>query len=289
MENTRSRGWAITLNNYTAEEVEAWKEVEAEYTCFGKEVGAEGTPHLQGYVVFKNKKSLKQVKALWPRAHLEHARANAEANRTYCSKDGDFFEKGTAPKTNREKAQNAGKARWKETLKRAREGDMQWLEENEPYLMITSEKKLKSLKVFPTSTLNYAEEDTPHEWIYGPPGVGKSRGVFERYPDAYPKDTNRWWDDYKGEVVVIEEVDPETMKHLASKMKKWVDRYPFMGETKGGNIKLRPPKIIIISNYTIDECFESERDRAAMKRRVKVIPMGVTEEQPKAWHCSYNL
>lgn len=265
---SRSRNWCFTLNNYTAEEVEACEKegTVAKYLVYGKEIGECGTPHLQGYIQYKSLKTLKQVKLFLDRAHWEPARADGGANKKYCTKDGDFKEHGTPPKTQTEK----GKGRWKRVLEKAKEGDMEWLEENEPYLVLNSRKKLKAMKEFRTEVMDYTDEDTPHEWWYGETGTGKSRAFWEKFPEGYPKDTNKWWDDYEGQVVVIEEVDPETMKYLASKMKKWVDRYPFLGETKGGSIKIRPPKIVIISNYTIDECFSDPRDAEAMKRRCKV-------------------
>ena len=61
-------GWCFTLNNYSAEEQEALRNAPCAYMTFGRERGDEGTPHLQGYVQFKTEKSLKQLKALMPRA-----------------------------------------------------------------------------------------------------------------------------------------------------------------------------------------------------------------------------
>lgn len=35
-----------------------------------------------------------------------------------------------------------------------------------------------------------------HEWIWGEPGTGKTRGVWDKYPDLYVKNLNKWWDGY---------------------------------------------------------------------------------------------
>lgn len=49
-----------------------------------------------------------------------------------------------------------------------------------------------------------------NEWHYGDTGTGKSRHVRTKYPDAYIKGNNIWWDGYDGqEVVIIEEMGPK--------------------------------------------------------------------------------
>jgi len=46
-----------------------------------------GTPHFQGYVVFKNPQSLVALRALNGAAHYEVAQGSAAQNITYCSKE----------------------------------------------------------------------------------------------------------------------------------------------------------------------------------------------------------
>ena len=61
------------------------------------------TPHLQGYVHFKNEKSLKQLKALMPRAHVEARKGTIQQAIEYCQKEGDWEEHGEKPKMPKEK------------------------------------------------------------------------------------------------------------------------------------------------------------------------------------------
>lgn len=59
----------------------------ARFIVYQLEVGESGTPHLQGYVVFKKPMRLSAVRQLIPRAHLDIARGTNEQNIAYCTKD----------------------------------------------------------------------------------------------------------------------------------------------------------------------------------------------------------
>ena len=51
----------------------------------------------------------------------------------------------------------------------------------------------------------------------------------------------------------------------------WADHYPFKAATKGGQILIRPKRIIVTSNYPIAGCWEAQEDRDPMLRRFKVV------------------
>lgn len=100
-----ARNWCFTLNNYTDDEISLLRTISSQvrYLCFQKEIGQEGTPHLQGFISFKKQTSLRSVKALVSnRAHFEISKGSPKQNRDYCSKsdsgiEGSFEEFGELP------------------------------------------------------------------------------------------------------------------------------------------------------------------------------------------------
>lgn len=82
MNNWTSEDYARVVTFVTKKSVAAW--------IFGKEEGEEGTPHLQGYVRFKNHVRFTTIKNALPRAHIEKAKGSDEQNYVYCSKEGQF-------------------------------------------------------------------------------------------------------------------------------------------------------------------------------------------------------
>lgn len=89
----RSRKWCLTINNYTEEEKKINNFIDDTKTQYvwGFEMGEEKTPHIQGYLEFKNAVSFTKMKKLFPRAHIEKARGSSKSNYDYCTKDGDFI------------------------------------------------------------------------------------------------------------------------------------------------------------------------------------------------------
>lgn len=98
---TQCRGWCYTINNPTDEDMievgTLITDSEADYFINAEEVGEEGTPHYQGYVRFKTKKSLKYVKTCLTRAHLEMQKGTYIDAILYCMKDGCYIEQGDRP------------------------------------------------------------------------------------------------------------------------------------------------------------------------------------------------
>lgn len=105
-----AKRWVWTLNNPTDDEEQALgdaaaNEEEVEWCLFGRETGDSGTPHLQGAIIFKRRKTILQVKTFLgsERYHLEIMRGRPDQSEAYCKKDEDWEEFGTCPSVGGEK------------------------------------------------------------------------------------------------------------------------------------------------------------------------------------------
>lgn len=179
------------------------------------------------------------------------------------------------PESAANKGGQATKQKWFDALDAAKRGKF---DEIDPHIQIqyfTSLRKIHHEHLLESAPL---DGDLENLWYHGPPGTGKSRKARDENPNAFCKALNHWWDGYVGEsVVIIDEWEIGSGKFLGHHLKIWSDRYPFKMEIKGSTLPLqRPKRIIITSNYTIDECFGSDRMLcAAIHRRFRSVDFGL--------------
>ena len=275
-----SRGlrWCFTLNNYTEEEEECIKALpDIKYMIYGHEIAPEtGTPHLQGYIIFETRKYMTWIKNnTSPRIHLEIARGSVNQNRDYCSKGRNIIEIGEVPQEQWEAANEANKNKWDKARIAAKAGRFEeipsdlWIKYRKAWEQEYQDERINKQVRFDNLHNHYL-------WIYGESGVGKShlaREIATRLsPDEEPylKLVNKWWTGYRGQkVVIIEEVQKDIVPGLQSLLKQWVEKWEFAAETKGGQFtSLRPPYIIVTSNYCINDVFTEDADRKAMHRKM---------------------
>lgn len=100
--DNKAKRWVFTLNNWTANELQTILDsarTNASYAVVGREQGEGGTPHLQGYIEWNSAIRFTTCKNRLggDRLHIEVAKGDAQQNRTYCTKEGDFEEIGTCP------------------------------------------------------------------------------------------------------------------------------------------------------------------------------------------------
>lgn len=269
----RSRGWVFTWNNYTLHDLAYLNDLQCKYLIYGKEVGKQGTPHLQGYIHYHTLKSMAQVVKDMKRNHVEIAKWEDNAIK-YCKKDGNFFEKGEKPLTAKVKGAK-GKEYWDEQLKLIRDGKH---EDVDSKLQITLARNIDY--IYNKYNAKKKLEDTTEQniWYWGPTGSGKSRKAREDCGDKQPylKMCNKWWDHYQDEDIVLIEDFDKVHQVLIHHMKIWADRYPFLAEIKNCTRKIRPRKIIVTSNYHPMEIWDKKNDVDPIIRRFKIIEINTS-------------
>lgn len=259
-----AKNWLFTVNNYTPEDISLFEEFPCNYLIFGKEIGEKGTPHLQGYVQLLSKKRLTGLKKIHATAHWEAARGTAQENITYCSKDGELFAKGTAT----HERQRSDLHRLREDIQRSPQSKRKLFDDH-----------LETIAKYPR--IADALHDVYHPpmdldalenyWYVGPPGTGKSSTARKKFPEHFAKQPTKWFDGYdRQDTVILEELGPQHAT-LAPQLKIWADHYVFTAETKGSSRLIRPKRIIVTSNFTIDSIFPNQEDRDALHRRFKTI------------------
>jgi len=275
--HTRPRGWCFTLNNPTQDEINQVSTVPCRYIIFGHEIGENGTPHLQGYVHFKEATTFTRAKALLPRCHLEPRRGSPAQAIRYCKKDGLYTEIGESP---------VAANKWSRIIELSEKGYTNTIRQEYPDVYFKCAVRIKSMRVREPTII---EGDLTNEWWVGHTGTGKSKSLWRLYPDHYQKTLNKWWDGYQDEdIVAIEEWSPKN-DCTGSQLKIWADRYPFSAEVKGGTLsKIRPKKIIVLSNYDIATCFTDSRDNEPLLRRFQVFrfpdDLSVIERRAREYH-----
>lgn len=97
---SQAKHWCFTINNWTEQDQVKLRGLidHVDYYVFGRETGDSGTPHLQGYVAFKEPKRFARAKELiGVNAHLEVKRGSPKQAADYCKKEGDYEDYGTLP------------------------------------------------------------------------------------------------------------------------------------------------------------------------------------------------
>ncbi len=228
----RARRFHFVVNNYTLDDIEQVSTLDAQYLVVGAEVGEEkGTPHLQCYAYFKCLKSFRTLSKLVPRAAWMIAKGTAKQNQKYCSKSGDWYERGTIPKQGQRKDLDAIRSLALSEGMGAitATANFQQIRVAEKFLMYNEEPRTEAPKVY---------------WFYGSTGTGKSRTAHEMFPEAYIKPPNtKWWEGYDGhEEVIIDDYRPGMFG--IAEMLALTDRYEHRVEYKGGYRQLKARIIV---------------------------------------------
>lgn len=272
MANSIVRRFVFTLNNYTDEHYTKCCDFitsHCKYGIVGKEIGEKGTPHLQGFCNLTKPMRFNAIKQhLHNTIHIEKANGSDEDNQRYCSKAGNFFEKGS-PVVQGQRSDLSN------VVDRIKDG-----------------KSLTDIAMeFPTQFIRYhrgirellqvikpippRDFKTYVYYYWGPPGSGKSKRALEEArsidkDSIYYKPRGLWWDGYKQQKNVIIDDFYGWIKY--DEMLKICDRYPYKVQVKGGFEEFTSTRLWITSNVDIYSLYHFVGYNAeAIKRRCTSI------------------
>lgn len=280
---SHSRSWVFTINNPIPEDERRLESLTCRYVVYGREKGAKGTPHLQGFVMFKSACTREALSKKIPHAYLAASVAPTAAAK-YAKKDGDFVERGDPPKD--EKRNMNADAKAAHAIELARAGRMDEIIQLYPSLYLQRKRTFESIMA-----RTYAPEeltDVAVYWIYGAPGCGKSRAVIDSIDPQYlyKKGMNKWWDHYdplRHEYVLMDDVDHRwsVLSHL---LKHWLHNHTIFAEMKGGSMTIRPRVVFITSNYSLADCFMQEPGNPS--RGIDIVTLNALDRRIKARHVT---
>jgi len=305
----RGRSWVFTWNNYPLDVFEILQALEGEcrFLIAGKEVGEVcGTPHLQGYITFKNARYGSGVRKILPGCRLDLAKGTEQNNIDYCCK-------GEQPKEEWERLRTKGPSYGLNACV------MEIGERKHQGLSARTMTAVAELKAGNTTLLDIFVEDpdvyTKHwrglhmvedsiyeanakgrreppktTWFYGPTGSGKSKLCFEELEDKTSNefyvwiDDKGWWDRYKQQDIVIlnDFRGGITYNHMLNMCDMWYHEVPRRGRKP---MPFVSKEIRISSSKPPDMCYKNvakEDKIAQLLRRISVVYIGdgkTTEEE----------
>lgn len=268
-----SRNYVFTLNNYDEAELAFFQTCgdvcpKIKYCIFGCETAESGTPHLQGYMVLNNSLSKRAVHKLaveCRRLHLEVRLGSAKQARDYCMKGeqshDEWSKHGTSGanyglnsrcfESGDKRACGQGKRTDLDKAKDALRAGMHFQEFLEEYSGVASRCMRFFEKYYQGVQKMHAKEfrDVDVTVLYGAPGSGKTRAVFEMYPSAFNVDCSVAFpfDGYDGEdVIVLNDFKGNLQRKT---FLETLEGYPQKVNVKNGHTWARWTKVFITSNY----------------------------------------
>jgi len=266
MDHSRKKPWMFTM--FKLEDVEKLKEY-AEYMVWQKELSpTTQNEHLQGFVIFHERKRLSQLKKLSD-CHWEPMKSTIQHCIAYCTKTESRIE-----------------GPWHHGLEPSRP---QKLEDVVAHIKENPGTSARDIyEKFPTlfirnrngilGALSFAQPPVRPDIrclaVIGKPGIGKSHWAQTRYPDAYWKSpSNEYFDGYSGQKTII--LDEFLGRIPFTVLTNLCDKYPCLLNLKGGSAPCFATTVVILSNLGTRQWYsnlftENPVLAEAMERRLEI-------------------
>jgi len=255
------------------------------YMCWAEEIGASGTPHLQGFISFARKLRFRAISRFpgLEGAHLEVARGSPAQCKAYIDPENPrSSEDGKVPGTNF--------VEWGELP--GGQGDRTDLATFSASIIsgspmdVVAQAHPEVFVKYSTGLIRLAALSQPKRdfktivhWFYGPTGSGKSHAAREEgmalSPDRdlfYKMGGNSWWCGYDSNPVVI--ID-DYRRDLCPfhELLRLMDKYPCSVQVKGATVQFFARHLFITTPKSPRDTWEgrSDEDIQQLLRRIEHV------------------
>lgn len=274
---SKSARWVFTVNN-PGQWRPTWDVTAMAYMVWQVERGENGTTHIQGYVRFKNAKTLAAAKngIVCQEAHMEQAEGTEEQCRDYCTKEetrvGATVEHGTYDKNKGVKGKRSDILAMTKTIQEG--ATLTAVMNAHPAEFIKFHAGVEKMINLTAMATAQGIREIHTTVLWGPTGTGKSHRIFHMYRDAaYVVLPGRDpFSTYSGQrVIVFEEFDYNAWPIQA--MLRYLDKWPLQLDCRFNNKWAKYERVYILGNRDPAEWYHQHPQREALARRL-TPPMG---------------
>lgn len=280
--NKQCRRFLLTINNPKEKDEDFEKYVQGlehfKYCIFQREKGHEtGTEHFQVFISFTIAKRFSTIKSYFPTAHIEACKGSNVQCRDYCCKSDTRV---SGPYEIGQFVEERSRTDISNFIELCQLGasDVE-IAKLYPSLYLKSLDKISKIRqsYVGDEFLNKLR-DVDVTYIYGLPGTGKTRYIYDNYKfgEFYHTSVynNSTFDGYNGQDVLV--LDEFSGKINIELMNRLLDRYPFELPARFANKVACYTKVYIVSNFKITELYKDEQSSKrilfdAFLRRVRKI------------------
>lgn len=270
-----SRHWCITVNNEPKQIYNVLKQssLPDKIRYIVAKLERVSRLHLQAYIEYTEPVRNSTVKLIFGKqAHTSIRKGTRDQARNYVLKEETSYKPKKYPPIELGtwiKGQGT-RSDLNSMYQLIKEGKTNYeLLENNPSTYIKYHKGFSHARSLHQSTL---KRKPPKVYIIvGPPGCGKTRYVYDKYPQdqiysLMESSSTVWFDGYEGQKILL--IDDYYGWITYSYLLKLTDRYPLRVQIKGGSTPFLAEKIYITSNKSPRHWYPGQ-DLSALGRRVR--------------------
>ncbi len=226
--------------------------VKPRYAIYQLEVGENGTPHLQGYIVYRRQRRFTAISTEFDcHPHLERRRGTHTQAKEYCSKEDTRVEGPWIFGSDEGIPESQGQRTDLAAVKRKLDGGVKLTTIADEHFgdFVRYNKSFREYKRLKAPKRRHLMEVIV---LYGSTGTGKTRYAYDHWgndlysvPEA--KGSGTYWDDYdEQETVLVDECYGKRFSH--GFLLQLLDRYPFTVPVHGSSVNFSSKRIVMTSN-----------------------------------------